>query len=163
MDLSAINQELLLAAAAAAGLVLGLCLPRMSGGKGPVSLKEDRRDSHIRQIEADLRVTQAKLKEATDKLESSQEEYDEYANTVYDLEAVLAERDQEVEELRQEVKKSIGKTKELRVELQERATETIREHARANEIETELEVVKAGSDLLDSELTKMREEEDDES
>ena len=53
------------------------------------------------------------------------------------------------------------RTRELRQELQDRASETIRESVRAREAETELEVARAGSEAVLSEINRLQEERKD--
>ena len=74
------------------------------------------------------------------------------------LTKMLAARDKELTQLRGELRDEARKVRELRQELQVRATETIREHVRAEEATSELEVARAGSDEVRSELSRLQEE-----
>ena len=155
--------QLTLVAACAGSFVLGAILSRIVSGsaKSSKTVAQDPRDHQIRQLEADLRLTQRKLEDSTEQLENQTQEFDQSMATVHDLSSLLEQRNEEVEDLRKEVKGAVKKTHELRRELTDRAEETMREHVRAKEAETELDVVRAGSDALISEFNRVQEETDD--
>lgn len=160
--LTIVEGNLVLAAACAGSFVLGVLFARLIFRSGKVTDKrQDPRDHHIRQLEADLRLVRRKLEESTLQLETRSEEFDQSMATVHDLNSLLEQRNHEVEDLRKEVKGAVKKTRELRRELTDRAEETLREHVRAKEAETELDVVRAGSDALISEFTRAQQEEAD--
>ncbi|NND55080.1 MAG: hypothetical protein HKN56_08945 [Gammaproteobacteria bacterium] len=144
---------------AAAAFVLGFVFARFVHGSRRIAVTgEDRRDRRIRELEVDLRLTERKLEDAEHKLESTAEEFDQSMATVVDLNALLEERDSQVQELRSEVKGAVRKTRELRRELTERAEETMREHVRAKEARDELDVMRAGSDALVTEFERVQQE-----
>lgn len=153
------EQNLPLLAACAASFVLGVVFSGLTfRSRRAAVTRQDPRDHHIRQLEADLRLTRRKLEESTLQLETRSEEFDQSMATVHDLNSLLEQRNHQVEDLRKEVKGAVRKTRELRRELTERAEETLREHVRAKEAETELDVVRAGSDALISEFTRSQED-----
>ena len=154
------NTTLLIASAVS--FVAGAVFIRMVSGRDTArKTGEDPRNHRIRELEADLRLAQRRLEEYTDQLETKTREVDDSMATVHDLNALLEERQSEVEVLRGEVKGAVQKTRELRRELTDRAEETLREHVRAKEAQTELEVVRAGSDALVSEFTRVQQESDE--
>ena len=53
-----------------------------------------------------------------------------------------------IEKLSVDLKDSVKKTRELRTELTERATENIKSKVKLRDVETELSVVQASSDLI---------------
>lgn len=156
MDWRTLNHEYLVAAVAGGGFLLGMLLTALSRSKTSADNAEDPRDSQIRQLEADLRVKETKMREAAEKLKSREDEHEDSVGTVHDLEEVLAQREQELETLRQEVRAAVKKTKELRIELTERAAETIREKVKVKEYETELEVARAGSAVMAADFSAMQ-------
>ena len=156
MDWRTLNHDSLMAAIAGGAFLLGVLLTALARSGKSASLSEDPRNNEIRQLQADMRISELRLKEAIEKLDSRNNEYDDTVGTVHDLEAVLAEREEEVEKFRQEVHAAVKKTQELRVELTDRAAETIREKVKIKEYETELEVAKAGSDVMASEFARMQ-------
>ncbi len=85
-------------------------------------------------------------------------EFETAVETLQELRTKIAGVESESDELRHENKSSVAKMRELRVELQDRATQTIREHMRAEEAETELQVARAGSDAVLSEISRLQAE-----
>ena len=124
----------------------------------------DPRDDRIRSLEAEQRVANAKA-------EKTQEELEEATSEVADLQREIAERDSQIElqqqsilELRADLKESVKKTRELRSELQHRATENVRSEVKLREVETELAVSRASTDLIATgvlDYTEIPEEDDD--
>jgi chromosome segregation ATPase len=156
MDWRTLNHDYLMAAIAGGAFLLGVLLTALARSGKSASLSEDPRNNQIRQLEADMRVNERRLKEVVEKLDSRNNEYDDSVGTVHDLEAVLAEREGEVEKFRQEVHAAVKKTQELRLELTDRAAETIREKVKVKEYETELDVVKAGSQVMAGEFARLQ-------
>jgi uncharacterized membrane-anchored protein YhcB (DUF1043 family) len=153
------EQNQMFAAVGGAAFVVGaLCtfiLMRLISGS---SRKEDPRNHMIRQLEADLRAARRQVDDLEQALAEKTQEFDTAVENMQELRVKLADRDDEVEDLNAELKQESRKTRELRQELQERATQTIREQVRASEAETELEVARAGSEAVMSEITRLQEE-----
>lgn len=123
----------------------------------------DPRDDRIRALDAELRVAQGNVKKAEARLEQE-------LKALKEEQEHLAERDQEIEnltgtvtKLKSDLKESVIKTRELREELQERAAENIRSEVRIRDIETELSVARASTDLISTGVLDYTEEEDEES
>jgi len=154
------DKNLILIAASAGSFFVGVVFSRIVFGTRKSKIaSEDPRNHRIRQLEVDLRLAERRLEEYDEQLATKTYEVDQSMATVHDLNAVLSQRESEVEVLRSEVKGAVKKTRELRQELTDRAAETIREHVRAEEAQTELEVVRAGSDALISEFNLVHHDE----
>lgn len=110
--------------------------------------KRDPRDDRIRSLEAELRVAQTeaeKTKTSAEKLE------DELKETTVGLERrdfVITEQQSKLEKVSTDLKDSVLKTRELRNELADRATESVHAEAKIREVETELSVAQASTDLI---------------
>jgi chromosome segregation ATPase len=118
---------------------------------------EDPRNHLIRELEADLRLAQRRVEELTEQLDTKTQDFDQSIETVCDLSELLKSRDGQIDSLRVDVKGAVAKTRDLRHELTERATETIREHVRAEAAQTELAVARAGSEAMASEFNRVME------
>lgn len=163
MNVFNLSPEQMLIAVAALGFGVGVLVARVLFRGGAQALAEDPRNHRIRQLEADMRLLRRQHDEAVAALDNRDSDYETSMATVRDLNAVLAEREAEVGKLSKEVRSAVAKTRELRQTLAERAAETLREHVRAEEAETELEVVKAGSDVMAFTYTSLQADgEDDE-
>jgi predicted nucleic acid-binding Zn-ribbon protein len=121
----------------------------------------DPRDARIRSLDAELRVAQGSTEKANSKLEQE-------AKALKAEKEQLAERDQTIEnltdtvtKLKADLKESVIKTRELREELQERAAENIKSEVRLRDIETELSVARASTDLISTGVLDYTEEEDE--
>ncbi len=121
----------------------------------------DPRDDRIRSLDAELRVAQGNARKAEAKLE-------EELKALKEEQAHVAGRDKEIESLTDTVKKlksdlkeSVMKTRELREELQDRAAENIRSEVRLRDIETELSVARASTDLISTGVLDYTEDEEE--
>jgi len=110
--------------------------------------RRDPRDDRIRSLEAELRVAQTdgeKSRLDLDKLE------DELKQTTVGLERrdfVISKQQSKLEKVSADLKDSVIKTRELRSELAERATENVHAEAKIREVQTELSVAQASTDLI---------------
>lgn len=109
----------------------------------------------IRALEADLRVAQRKAEEAELAVERNREETDAARKEIRAKADALAERDREVERLRESLTFECTKTQGLRHELTNRAEETIRAGVRVKDAETELCVARAGSDAVLDQIQRL--------
>lgn len=105
-------------------------------------------DHRVRALEAELRVAQRKAEEAELAIERNREEVDALRTAAAASAANLAGKDEEIQRLGQRLASECNKTDQLRRELTDRAEETIRASVRAKEAETELSVMRAGSDAV---------------
>jgi chromosome segregation ATPase len=99
--------------------------------------ERDPRDVRIRALEAELRIAQGDSGKTQTKLKRLEEELKE---TTVGLER----RDH----VQADLKDSVLKTRELRTELAERATENVHAEAKIREVETELSVAQASTDMI---------------
>ena len=146
-------------AIAGLGFVVGALLMRtITSPKEKVGVSEDPRNHRIREMEAGLRTAQRQFADIGQALEEKTAELNTAVETLQGLRATITEREEELAKLTGDLKGSVTKTRELRIELQDRATETIREQVRAVEAETELDIARAGSEAVLSEISRLQED-----
>ncbi len=110
--------------------------------------QRDPRDDRIRELEAELRISRGdsdKTKTEFERLE------DELKETVVGLERrdnVITDQQSKLERAKYDLKESVLKTRELRAELADRATENVHAEAKIREVETELSVAQASTDMI---------------
>jgi chromosome segregation ATPase len=109
---------------------------------------QDPRDGRIRSLEADVRVAQSAAEKIKARLEEVSGELSELGKALKVRESELSKKDNAIVQLRRDLKDSVKKTRELREELAVRATENVRSEVRLREVETELSLVHASTDLL---------------
>jgi chromosome segregation ATPase len=162
-----IPQNLILMTAGA--FLVGWLLSSIAGSLGSrfKARKRDPRDDRIRSLEAEHRIASSEaesLKETVVGLEKHLEEAQEGAEK---RDNVITHQQKKIDKLNSDLKDSVMKTRELRSELSQRATENIKSEVKLREVETELEVAQASTDLiatgvLDYSLTPEVEEVSDE-
>lgn len=108
----------------------------------------DPRDVRIRSLEAELRIARSDLKRATDSGDEQQRSVTEAEKQVAARDETIAKLESTITQLRADLRDSVQKTRELRAELSERATESLKSEVRLREVETELSVVQASSELM---------------
>jgi chromosome segregation ATPase len=149
---------------AAGSFLLGWIVAKIAAYFGNKFKARDRdpRDARILSLDAELRVAQGNVKKAEAKLE-------EELKALKEVQENVAERDQEIEnltdtvtKLKSDLKDSVIKTRELRTELQEKAAENIRSEVRLRDIETELSVARASTDLISTGVLDYTEDEEEE-
>jgi septal ring factor EnvC (AmiA/AmiB activator) len=109
---------------------------------------QDPRDSRIRSLEADVRVAQTAADKAKSHFEQTSGEVSQLRKALKERDAALAKQESTIERLRTDLRDSVKKTRELREELTLRATENVRSEVKLREVETELSLVHASTDLL---------------
>lgn len=110
--------------------------------------KRDPRDDRIRQLEAQLRITQTEADKRKSGAEELEEELKETTVGIEHRDNVITEQQVRIEKISSDLKDSVLKTRELRAELADRATENVHAEAKIREVETELSVAQASSDLI---------------
>lgn len=130
--------------------LIGWLLSSISGSIGSKmrAKKRDPRDDRIRSLDAEHRIAKhdaEKLKETVIGLEKSIEES---KKEIVKRDNVISHQQEKLEEIAADLKESVLKTRELRAELSERATENIRSEVKLREVETELEVAQASTDMI---------------
>jgi hypothetical protein len=110
--------------------------------------KRDPRDDRIRSLEAEARVAQSEAETMSEKDELQQKELTAANEGIEKRDNVISHQQGRLEELTSDLKASVLKTRELRTDLSERATENIRSEIKIREVETELEVAQASTDMI---------------
>ena len=110
--------------------------------------KRDPRDDRIRSLEAELRVSQAEAEKNKGSTEDLEEKLKETTIGIERRDFVITEQQSKIEKVAADLKDSVLKTRELRAELAERATENVHAEAKIREVETELSVAQASTDLI---------------
>lgn len=144
----AVPQNFLLLVAAA--FVLGWLVAKIGAfiSRRAKSAVRDPRDDRIRSLEAELRVAQTDAVKAKEELEARVKEFEESNVMVTERDDALDEQLQIIAQLRKDLKDSVKKTRELRSELSDRATESVKSEVKLREVETELEVSRASTDMI---------------
>jgi hypothetical protein len=128
---------------AGAAFLLGWLVGKIGANLGGLfqARKRDPRDVRIRNLDAELRIAQADSEKAkTDILE----EQDRVARQ----DTVITEQLKLLTDLRRDLKESVMKTRELREELSNSAVERVISEVKLREVETELSVAHASTDLI---------------
>ena len=127
-----------------------------SRGAAAPGSRGDKAQHRIRALEADLRIAQRKAEEAELALERHREETDAVRQELAgDAEMRWRSATSEVARLRQSLSDECAKTQSLRLELTDRAEQTIRASVRVKDAETELSVARAGSDAVLDQIQRL--------
>jgi len=158
-------QNLILMVAGA--FLIGWLLSSLSSSLGSKTRarKRDPRDDRIRSLEAELRVAKTDAEKSASRVEGLEKDFKEAAAGNEKRDNVISHQQDRIEELQRDLRESVMKTRELRAELSDRATENLKSEVKLREVETELEVAQASTDLiatgvLDYSLAPDPEEED---
>lgn len=108
----------------------------------------DPRDDRIRSMTAELRIARTDSDKAKSALEEQSKALKEEENTVAARDQLINEQIDLIAQLRSELKESVLKTRELRLELTDRAAENIKSEVRLRDVETELSVAQASTDMI---------------
>ena len=143
-----LSQNLVLMTAGA--FLLGWLLSSISSSLGSrnKAKKRDPRDDRIRSLEADTRVARTDADKAQTNLEKLEEELEESRGDIERRDNVITEQQSKLDRVSRDLKESVIKTRELRAELANRATENVHAEAKIREVETELSVAQASHDML---------------
>lgn len=135
---------------AAGAFLLGWVLATISSHLGARyrAKKRDPRDDRIRGLEAELRVAKGASGDSKTRLEKLEVELKETSKGLERRDNVISEQQAKIEKVSKDLKDSVMKTRELRAELAERATENVHAEAKIREVETELSVAQASTDLI---------------
>jgi len=110
--------------------------------------KRDPRDDRIRNLDAELRIAKADREKAQQQVEKAQADLIEVRERVVRQDTVITEQLELLAELRNDLKESVMKTRELRAELSNRAAESVKSEVKLREVETELSIAQASTDLI---------------
>jgi len=130
--------------------ILGWLLSSISSKLGSKyrAKKRDARDDRIRSLEAELRVARTDNDKSRDKFDEFEDQLKETTVGVERRDNVITDQQSKIDELSKDLRDSVQKTRELRAELAERATENLHAEAKIREVETELSVAHASKDML---------------
>lgn len=117
------------------------------GGKSKAR-KRDPRDDRIRSLEAELRVAKSDIEKVKNESENHDKDLAEANQTIANRESAIDDQLEIIAALRKDLKESVRKTRELRGELSERATENLRSEVMLREVQTELSVAQASTDMI---------------
>lgn len=141
-------QELILYSAGA--FLVGWLLSSISAriGARRRASKRDPRDDRIRELEAELRIAHGTSEKSHTQLERLEEQLKETTVGLERRDHVITDQQAKLEKIAKDLKESVLKTRELRAELAERATQNVHAEAKIREVETELSVAQASTDLI---------------
>ena len=108
----------------------------------------DPRDDRLRSMGAELRIAQADAGKAKDEVEAQSKSLAEERDTVAARDKLIVEQGDTISRLRSDLKESVMKTRELRAELTDRAAESVKSEVRLRDVETELSVAQASTDMI---------------
>ena len=108
----------------------------------------DPRDDRLRSMNAELRIAQTDAGKAKSELEERSKNLSEEQNTVVVRDKLIVEQGDTIIRLKSDLKESVIKTRELRAELSDRAAENIKSEVRLRDVETELSVAQASTDMI---------------
>jgi len=135
---------------ASGAFLLGWILAAISGSLRARhrTKKRDPRDDRIRGLEAELRIAQSEQNDSRTHLEKLEDELKETTIGLERRDNVITKQQSKLEKVSTDLKDSVLKTRELRSELTERATQGVHAEAKIREVETELSVAQASSDMI---------------
>ena len=110
--------------------------------------KRDPRDDRIRSLEAELRIAQAETTKLQVKVDDKEKLLVEAQEGADKRDNVISHQQERIETLQKDLRESVIKTRELRAELTDRATENVRSEAKLRQVETELSVAQASTDMI---------------
>lgn len=108
----------------------------------------DPRDDRIRSMEAELRIAKGEVEKIAGALEEQEKEVAKAQALIEEKDEVSLKKTGVIEKLSSDLKESVKKTRELRYELTDRATENVKSEVKLREVETELEVAQASSEMI---------------
>lgn len=108
----------------------------------------DPRDDRIRSLEAEHRVAKSDAEKVREELATKSKDLTAANQVIAEKDKALEELHREFEKARRDLKDSVRKTRELRAELSDRATENLRSEVKLREVETELSVAQASTDMI---------------
>jgi len=112
------------------------------------STNRDPRDDRIRSLEAEHRIALSEVEKLKEALEEQEKEVAKAQSLIEEKDSNALKKTGVIEKLNRDLKESVKKTRELRYELTERATENVKSEVKLREVETELEVAQASSEMI---------------
>lgn len=110
--------------------------------------ERDPRDATIRSMTAELRVANVEIERLKSESAEAQQSLENMTQNLKTQSSVISDQRAEIDRLAHDLKGSVIKTRELRAELADRATETVHAEAKIREVETELSIAQASAEML---------------
>ena len=110
--------------------------------------ERDPRDITIRSMIAELRVANNEIERLKSEAANAQQSLEDTTLNLKAQNSVISDQQAEIDRLSHDLKGSVRKTRELRAELADRATETVHAEAKIREVETELSIAQASAEML---------------
>ena len=134
----------------AAAFLIGWLLSAISGSLRAKyrARQRDARDDRIRSLEATARIVQSDFDKAREKLTELEKELEESNDELEKRDNVISDQQQRMASIKKDLKDSVLKTRDLRSELTERATDIIKSEVKLRDVETELSIAQASTDMI---------------
>ncbi len=110
--------------------------------------KSNPHDHRIRSLEADQRVAQVESDKSDETREKLEGELKQATDDLGKRDGVISHQQKLIDKFKRDLKVSVRKTRELRSELTDRASENIRSEVKLREVETELEIAQVSADMI---------------
>ena len=135
---------------AGGGFLLGWFVGKIGAyfGNKIKARNRDPRDDKIRSLNAELRIAQADAEKAKTADEEQGKTLQEERDTLAQRDQLISEQVETIARLKSDLKESVLKTRELRAELTDRAAESVKSEVRLRDVETELSVAQASTDMI---------------
>lgn len=135
---------------AVAAFLLGWLLSAIIGRLGAKyrAKKRDPRDVRIQEMEAELRIARNDIADSRSDVEKLEDVLKETTVGLERRDNVITKQQSKLDKFTTDLKDSVLKTRELRSELTDRATQSVHAEAKIREVETELSVAQASSDMI---------------
>lgn len=140
------NAILMMAAAFLIGWILSSIKSAFSSKRQAKA--RDPRDDRIRSLEAEHRIAQADLAKTTKKFEALEKELEDARDSIEKRDSAISQQQLRLDGMKKDLTDSVKKTRELRAELSDRATENVKSEVKLREVETELSVAHASTDMI---------------
>ena len=135
---------------AGGGFLLGWFVGKIGAyfGNKIQARNRDPRDDRLRSMNAELRIAQTDAGKAKEALAEQSKNLTEEQDTVAVRDKLIVEQGDTIIRLKSDLKESVIKTRELRAELSDRAAESVKSEVRLRDVETELSVAQASTDMI---------------
>ena len=117
-------------------------------GRKSSEKKRDPRDDRIRSLDAELRIARSENDKLKGKMDDKSKELDDAQQESVDLQKTMTEHIDLTATPPRDLRESVKKTRELRADLSDRATENIKSEVKLREVETELSIAQASTDMI---------------
>lgn len=140
------NVMLMMSAAFLVGWILSSIKSFFSSKKQVKS--RDPRDNRLRALDAEHRIAQADLAKTTKKFEALKKKLEDARDSIEKRDSMIRQQKLRFDGMKKDLTESVRKTRELRAELSDRATESVKSEVKLRDVETELSVAHASTDLI---------------